>query len=149
MKPPSGMARSRFSAEQGRMKIEPQLQAPCTLDFPANSLDFNCSILWSHQVCSSGSGSSQPAPKQSDTANCGDILGLGENCGVCESDGRARGRTHTVSLYAATHSPHSQKPAAHSPRPSLYSTHAPRCTGIGNNTSALRQTNTPSEICFL
>lgn len=34
MKPPSGMARSRLSAEQGRMKIEPQLQAPCTPDFP-------------------------------------------------------------------------------------------------------------------
>lgn len=32
--------------------------------FPQNSLAFNCSILWSHQVCSSGSGNSHLAQTQ-------------------------------------------------------------------------------------
>lgn len=51
----------------------------------------------------SGLGNSRPAPEQSDIAHCGDISGLGENPGVCWSDGGAGGRTHGVILYVAAH----------------------------------------------
>lgn len=61
--------------KQGHSKTELQLQAPCTPDFPG--LDGNCSTLWSDQVCSSGSGNSPPALKQSNVGDRGVPSGAG------------------------------------------------------------------------
>lgn len=97
----SSIIPSRFSSEPPRPVIQLQeqggpgsqrnkevleLNCSCRHHAPQispNSLDFNCSILWSGQVCSSGSGNSHPALKQSNIADHGGISGKGENGGVC------------------------------------------------------------------
>lgn len=149
------MARSSLPVEQGRMKSQPQLQAPCAPDFPPNSLDFNCSILWSHQVCiQAQEAAGQPRNKAT-------LLTAGTSWGwvrtlVFATKWKSQGQDtqshfvcgNSLTAFSETCGPFFQTIFIQYPPPMLHEA----CKGIGNNMSSLRQTNTSSdspEICFL